>query len=186
MRSATPFGGCEPALRFVSMPGSCSPTTCIACGACRKATPTSPAAGARSRSRSPSRCRLRTAIGGDDQPRRTRYLAAPLLGAHNPRPAGFRPPFRLHPFQSGQARSGRASGGLALLDVSPLRCQRNVSKRLGGRWRRTGPRRRATVTAGAHTDQRRNALRCSALRLLLNHILPKAMIQRGYTGTSGI
>jgi Chromate transporter len=54
---STPFGGCEPALRFESMPGSCSPTTCIACGACRKATPTSPVAGARSRSRSPSRCR---------------------------------------------------------------------------------------------------------------------------------
>src|SRR5690349_18368545 len=34
--------------------------------------------------------RLRTAIGGYDQPRRTRYLAAPLLGAHNPRPEGFR------------------------------------------------------------------------------------------------
>jgi ferredoxin len=46
MRSATPFGGCEPALRFVSMRGSCSPSTCIACGACQKATPTSPAAGA--------------------------------------------------------------------------------------------------------------------------------------------
>ena len=70
----------------------------------------------------------RTAIGGYGQTRRTRYLAAPLLGAHNLRPAGFRPPFRLHPFQSGQARSGRASGGLALLDVSLLRCQRNVSK----------------------------------------------------------
>jgi hypothetical protein len=75
----------------------------------------------------------RTAIGGYDQPQRTRYLAAPLLGAHNPRPAGFRPLFRLHPFQSGQARCGRASGGLALLDVSPLRCRRNVSQRLGGR-----------------------------------------------------
>jgi hypothetical protein len=75
----------------------------------------------------------RTAIGGDDQPRRTRYFVALLLGAHNPRPPRLRPPFRLHPFQSGQARSGRASSGLALLDVSPLRCQRNVSKRRGGR-----------------------------------------------------
>jgi putative transposase len=30
MRAATPFGGCEPALRFVSMRGSFFPTICIA------------------------------------------------------------------------------------------------------------------------------------------------------------
>jgi hypothetical protein len=43
MRCAMPFAGCGPARRFVSMPGSFFPATCIAYGACRKATPTSPA-----------------------------------------------------------------------------------------------------------------------------------------------
>ena len=166
MRSATPLGGCEPALRFVPMLGRAPRPYALPVElARRRRRLPRPLARDQDRVRQVVADR-RTAIGGYTSRGERVIWQRRYLGAHNPRPAGFRPPFRLHLFQSDKARFGRASGGLAVLDVSPLRCQRTVSKRLGGRCWRTGSRRRATVTAGAHTDRRRNALRCSALRLL--------------------
>ena len=67
-------------------------------------------------------------------------VAAALLGAPDPRRAGFHRPYGLHPLQSREARAGGTGSGLAVLDVPPvcgagdlwagLGCSRHV----GGHW----------------------------------------------------
>jgi hypothetical protein len=74
----------------------------------------------------------RAAITGHDEPRRTRHLAA-VLGAHDPRRSRLCGSHRLYAFQPGQAWSRGAPGGLAAFVISPVRRQRNVSRRLEGR-----------------------------------------------------
>jgi hypothetical protein len=70
--------------------------------------------------------------------RRVRGLAAPLLGAHNPRRSGFCAARRLHSFQSRQTRACRPRPGLAVLVVSPHGSTRSLSGGLGGGRRRFG------------------------------------------------
>jgi len=66
------------------------------------------------------RARRRTAIIGHDPPVRTRHLAAAILGAYDPRRARLRHTPRLCPFQSGEARFGRAPGAVAAFLLSSL------------------------------------------------------------------
>jgi hypothetical protein len=69
----------------------------------------------------------RVTITGHDQPRRTGHLAASLLGAHDTRRSGLCGAYALHALQSGEARSRRAPGGLAIFVVSSGRRRRPVS-----------------------------------------------------------
>jgi hypothetical protein len=130
------FGRSAPARRSTSTPGSCSPTTCTVClwtpvRARGRLLPEgdadSPAAGAQS---SKGFQNPYESVSLDhrscDSPGRTRYLAAAILGAHDPRRPGLRGGFGLHSFQSGEARSGRASGAVAAFFLSSLYCRRAV------------------------------------------------------------
>src|SRR5581483_9714310 len=60
-------------------------------------------------------------------------MAAPVLGAHDPRRPRFRASRRLHPFQSREARPCFARARLAVFVVSPLCPRRSVAVGLGGR-----------------------------------------------------
>jgi len=55
------------------------------------------------------------------EPRRTRHLAAAVLGAHDTRRSRLCGSHGLYAFQPGQAWSGGAPGGLAIFVISPVR-----------------------------------------------------------------
>jgi hypothetical protein len=84
----------------------------------------------------------RAAITGHHTRRRTRHLAASVLGAHDPRRSrlcrshgryAFQPsPHPSLPRERGRAREGGAPGGLAAFVISPMRRERNVSPPTGG------------------------------------------------------
>ena len=150
----TRFGRCASAHLPASTPGSSFPTTCTACGPCRKAMPTSRVVGARSGPRLQIFAHQRTAITRHDQPRRTRHLAAPVLGAPDPRRSGLCGSPRLHAFQPCEARSGGAPGGLAAFVLWSVRCQRAASCRVDGRQRRAIRAGRAAVTLNWHGNGR--------------------------------
>ena len=66
-----------------------------------------------------------------DRQRRTRHLAATLLGAYGSRRARLLPMRGLHPFQPGEARARCARRGLAIFHVSSLCRQRIAASGLG-------------------------------------------------------
>ena len=66
---------------------------------------------------SPPRRNWRTDFRRPRRQRRTRHLAAALLGAYDSRRERFRAAYRLHPNQPGQARAGAAGQGLAVFIV---------------------------------------------------------------------
>lgn len=78
--------------------------------------------------------RGRATVGPTRDQGRTRDMATPLLGTPGPRRAGPLESRRLRPHQSPQAWACRPGGGLAVLDVPPLRRAGSVAERLG-RWR---------------------------------------------------
>jgi REP element-mobilizing transposase RayT len=65
--------------------------------------------------------------------RRARYLAAPILGAFDPRRRRLRASCRISLHQSDQARPGAPRSGLAALVVSPRRRSGPIPARLGRR-----------------------------------------------------
>jgi hypothetical protein len=79
-------------------------------------------------------------------PRRTGYLAAPVLGTHDPRPSRLRRPHGLHPFQSSEARACSQPWRLAVFQLSSLCSGQALSGGLGRRRCRAGRNRRAVVS----------------------------------------
>jgi hypothetical protein len=132
----------------ISMLGSCCLTTCTASGPCRPATAIFPGVGAPSNRIFEIATKRRAAIRRYGPSGRTRDLAAPVLGAHDPRRSRLCRASGLHPLQPREARIGRAARGLALFELRTLRESRPSPRRLDW-WRRRSSRcRRATRMSG--------------------------------------
>ena len=103
------------------------------------------------------------------QPRRASIASSRRAGdlavGSNPAPScGEAPANLIYAFQPGQAWSGGAPVGLAAFVISPGRRQRNVSRRLEGRQRRTATDRRTVVKSKRREQAERHGHSVSRAR----------------------
>ena len=98
------------------------------------------------------------AVSRPPEAKRTRHLAAPLLGASHSRRRRLCAACRILLLQSGQTRAHRARQGLAAFIVPPRRAARVISARLGGRY---GWKRRIWRSIVGRVSRRRNPPRKS-------------------------
>lgn len=113
---------------------SCCLTICTRSGASRRATPIFHPLAADQNSLCQSAAETRAADRRSRRTQRTRHLAAPILGALDPRRSRLHPPCGILLYQSAEAPACRASARLAAFVVSSRRPRRIVSTGLGWRY----------------------------------------------------